>query len=72
METVRSAVAALRSASDDLRKSEDVFFPTMFGLEKEILRSLQYNEPVRLKDVGFLVLALAQSLDAKTKGESNG
>ena len=65
METKRMAAGALRSASDDLRKSDGVFVPVMLGREKEILRSLLYNESVRLKDLGFVVLALAQSLETQ-------
>lgn len=66
MNTVRMAVAAMRSAADDLMKTDPVLAThiELGTASRLIVEQLLAGEPVRVKHVGGLILELAQRLEA--------
>jgi len=63
MNTVRMAAAALRSASDDLRKSGTTHPLNLSMSSRIVAMSLAEGHPVSLFELGLLVLDVAQCLD---------
>lgn len=61
METIKMATAALRSASDDLRKTTgEIALRLNPGTA---VLGIYFGVPIPIKDIGMLLLDLAQQLE---------
>lgn len=67
--TVRMATAALRSAADDLVKTDQALEFRMIESSRESFAlfagMIRRDSVIRIKDVGFLIKMLAQDLEGK-------